>query len=121
MPSAVSPSIMSQPVKYVSAPRLTAPRRNPRRLGSGISFAASFIKSFGSTPGMILRWRICSPLTPDNHCAQALWHDQRQRYMHDKKTDDCSHREKMHISCRVITAKHSCQFLKLDRFPNRNP
>src|SRR5262249_62026405 len=37
-------------------------------------------------------------LTPDNHCAQALWHDQRQRYMHDKKTDDRSHREKMHIS-----------------------
>ena len=57
-PSAVSPSMMSQPVRKASAPRLAAPRRKPRRAGSGISLAASLISSLGSTPGMILRWRM---------------------------------------------------------------
>ena len=57
-PSAVSPSMMSQPVRKASAPRLAAPRRKPRRAGSGISLAASLINSLGSTPGMMLRWRM---------------------------------------------------------------
>src|SRR5262245_9610503 len=46
---------MSQPVKNVMAPRLVAPRRNSRRDGSGSSFAASLISSFGSTPGITFR------------------------------------------------------------------
>ena len=54
--------MMSQPVSVASAPRLAAPRRNSRRDGSGNSFAASLIKSFGSTPGIFLRSRgiVCS-------------------------------------------------------------
>ena len=54
--------MMSQPVSVASAPRLAAPRRNSRRDGSGNSFAASLIRSFGSTPGIFLRSRgiVCS-------------------------------------------------------------
>ncbi len=48
---------MSQPVRKASAPRLAPPRRNSRRVGSGISLAASLISSFGSTPGGYLRMR----------------------------------------------------------------
>ena len=50
-------SVMSQPDKAASAPRLAAPRRKKRRDGSGKSLAASLIRSFGSTPGTCLRMR----------------------------------------------------------------
>src|SRR5215469_9500056 len=118
-PSAVSPSTMSHPVRKASAPRLDAPRRKPRRLASGISLAASFISSFGSTPGMILRWRIVVLLTSGDHRAQAFWNNQRERYMHDEKSDDCGHREKMHVARGVVPTEQGGQLLKLHRFPDR--
>src|SRR5471032_815142 len=86
--SAVSPSMMSQPVRNVSAPRLAAPRRKLRRIGSGSSLPASFISSLGSTPGMILRWRTMPSLLSGDHGAQALRHQQRQRHMHHQEADD---------------------------------
>ncbi len=55
--SEVGPSMMSQPVSIDSAPRLAAPRRKLRRDDCGNSFAASLIRSFGSTPGGDLRRR----------------------------------------------------------------
>src|SRR5262245_44415075 len=119
MPSAVSPSIMSQPVKKASAPRLAAPRRKPRRLASGISLAASFIRSFGSTPGMILRWRIVAFLPSGDHCTEPFRDDQRERNMHNEKSDDRGHSEEMHVACSVVASEQSGQLLKLDRFPDR--
>src|SRR5262249_53079677 len=55
--SADGPSMMSQPVRKASAPRLAPPRRNARRVGSGMSLAASLISSLGSTPGGLFRMR----------------------------------------------------------------
>src|ERR1700730_9842184 len=102
--SAVGPSMISQPVSVASAPRLAAPRRNSRRDGSGKSFAASLIKSFGSTPGIFLRSRgiTCSSNLPTNdHSAQTLWHDQRQRHVNGQKSHDRRHGEKVDIAGEV--------------------
>src|ERR1044071_2363666 len=94
-PSAVSPSMMSHPVRKASAPRLAAPRRKPRRLASGISLAASLSSSLGSTPGMSLRWRIVVFLFPDDHGAQTFWHEQRQRHVNHQKSDYRTHCKEM--------------------------
>src|SRR5664279_1177402 len=115
-PSAVSPSMISQPVRKVSAPRLAAPRRKLRRSGLGSSLPASLISSLGSTPGMIFLMRI---LFPRHHGAQALGHQQRQRNMHDQETDDRGHREEMHVASKIIAAEQHGQFLELHRLPDR--
>src|SRR5215469_13209590 len=94
--SALGPSMMSQPVSVASAPRLAAPRRNRRRDGSGNSLAASLIRSFGSTPGIFLRSRgIVFSSAADDHGAQTLRHQQRQRHMHGQKADDLRHGQEM--------------------------
>src|SRR5579863_3719815 len=88
--SDVGPSMISQPVSIASAPRLVAPRRNSRRDGAGKSLAASVMRRFGSTP--FIGWRgrdiAFSPSTAEDHGAQALRHDQRQRHMHGEEADD---------------------------------
>src|SRR5215468_10247191 len=95
--SAEGPSMMSQPERNASAPRLAPPRRNSRRVGSGRSLAASLIRSFGSTPGMALRRRGMTDLsTTDDHGAQAPRHHERHDHMDDEKTDDRRHGEEMH-------------------------
>src|SRR3972149_1627871 len=119
IPSAVSPSIMSQPVRKVSAPRLAAPRRKLRRIGSGSSLPASLISSLGSTPGMILCWRMMLLLLSGDHRAHALRHDERQRHMHEQETDDRRHGEEMHVTAKVVTAEQRGQLLKLHRLPDR--
>src|SRR5664279_5155717 len=116
-PSAVSPSIMSQPVRKASAPRLAAPRRKPRRAGSGINLAASLISSLGSTPGMILLWRMI--LFPRNHGAQALRHQQRQRHVYSQEPDDRAHCDEMHVAGNIVAAEQRGQFLELHRLPDR--
>src|SRR6476646_4325560 len=58
-------------------------------------------------------------LTPDDHGAQALWHQQRERDMYDEKGHNQRHADEMHIAREVITAEHGRQPLKLDRLPNR--
>src|SRR6185437_6260561 len=118
-PSAVLPSMMSQPVRKASAPRLAAPRRKPRRAGSGISLAASLISSLGSTPGMILRWRMGVSLPSRDHGAQAPGHQQREQHMHGQKSDDCRHGEEMHVARKIITAEQRSQLLELHRLPDR--
>src|ERR1019366_8140918 len=114
-PSAVSPSMMSQPVRKVSAPRLAAPRRKLRRIGSGISLPASLSSSLASTPGMILLMRIVMLLVSRDHGAQVLRHDQRQRHMHDQEADDRAHGEEMHIAGDIVAAEQRGQFLELHR------
>src|SRR5262245_2804910 len=104
--------MMSQPVRKASAPRLAALRRKPRRLGSGISLAASLMSSPGSTPGMILR---AGMSLPRDHGAQAPGHDQRQQDMHDEEPDDRRHGEEMHIARGIVTAEQRGQFLELHR------
>src|SRR5215475_10292922 len=118
-PSAASLSMMSQPVRKASAPRLAAPRRKPRRLASGISLAASFIRSFGSTQGMTLRWRIPDLLPSNDHSAQTLWNDQRERDVHDEKSEDRGHSEEMHVARGVVPPEQGSQLLELHRFPDR--
>src|ERR1043165_1810177 len=108
--------MMSQPGRNASAPRLAAPRRKPRRLSSGISLAASLIRSFGSTPGMILRWRM---LSPRDHGANGLRHQQRQQDMYDQEADKHSHANKMDIAGEVVAAEQRGQFLELHRLPDR--
>src|ERR1700690_3441801 len=115
--SALSPSMMSQPVRKASAPRLAAPRRKPRRAGSGINLAASLIRSLGSTPGIILFWRMM--LFPRDHGAQALQHQQCQRYMHAEESDDRAHCDKMHVAGKIVAAEQRGQFLQLHRLPDR--
>src|SRR5215831_12285760 len=115
--SAVSPSMMSQPVRNASAPRLAAPRRNERRAGSGINLAASLIRSLGSTPGMSLRARIL--LLSNYHGTQALRHQQREQHVDAKKADDRAHCDKVHIAGEIVAAEQRGQFLKLHRLPDR--
>src|ERR1700677_2036714 len=76
------------PVKSVSAPRLAPPAMKRRRVGSGIRLPASRTSNRLSTPGISSERRrpmICSPrfmlLAADDHGAQALRHQQRQRDM----------------------------------------
>src|SRR5690242_19424528 len=119
--SAVSPSMMSHPVRNASAPRLAAPRRKPRRLASGISLAASVISSFGSTTGMVLCRRMVFVLTAGDHGAQTFRHDQRERNVNDQERDDCRHRKKVDIARDIIPAEQRRQFLKLHGLPYRKP
>ena len=116
-PSAVSPSMMSQPVRKVSAPRLAAPRRKLRRIGSGNSLPASVIRSFGSTPGMILRMRMAH--FPVDHGAQALGHQQRQQDVHHQEADDRRHGEEVHVARSIVAAEQRGQLLELHRLPDR--
>ena len=44
-------------------------------------------------------------LSPRDHCPQALRHNERERHMHDKKSDDCHHRKKMNVTRRVVAAE----------------
>src|SRR5271167_3314606 len=102
--SDVSLSTISQPVSMASAPRLVAPRRNSRRDGAGMSFAASLIRSLVSTPGICLRGRdiVSSPAfnarrsSSKDHGAQALRHKKRERNVHGQEADDRRHGEEMH-------------------------
>src|SRR5262245_31352322 len=104
--------MMSQPVRNASAPRLAPPRRKSRRVGSGISFAASRMRSLESTPGGSFRMRdIASSLAhvrksgisfPNEHAqnqnlaagdhgAQRLWHHEGHDHVDDEKADDGRH------------------------------
>src|SRR5215470_13555813 len=102
--------MMSQPVRNVSAPRLAPPRRNSRRVGSGISLVASLIRSLGSTPGMTLgitlRMRGMAPsLSSDDHGAQRLRHHEGHDHMDQQKADDRRHGKEMNIAGRIIAAE----------------
>src|SRR5262252_7276786 len=101
--------MMSQPVRKASAPRLAPPRRNSRRVGSGISLAASLISSFGSTPGGFPRMRDIAPLlsflAPRDHRAQAFRHQQRHHHVDHEKAYDRGHREEMHVARGLIAAQ----------------
>src|SRR5437870_2086692 len=100
------PSTMSQPVRKASEPRLAPPRRKSRRVGSGISLAASWAKSRGSTPGMNLRMcDMTNLLTSENHGAQALRHQACHDYVDDQKADDRRHGEEMNVARRLIAAE----------------
>src|SRR5947199_5001844 len=101
--SAETPSTMSQPVRKASAPRLAPPRRKSRRVGSGMSLAASFTSSRGSTPGIVLRRR--GMLLPCDHGAQRAWHQQRHHDVNDNKSDDRRHGKEVHIARRIIAAE----------------
>src|SRR5882757_265036 len=82
--SADDESITSQPVNSVSAPRLAPVVMNRRRDGSGIAFTASRTSSFLSTPGIrsLRRRPMTNLLLPsDDHGAQALRHQHRERDM----------------------------------------
>src|SRR5208282_5860083 len=121
--SAVSPSMISQPLSIASAPRLAAPRRKNRRDGSGRSFAASLISSFGSTPGTGLRRRgtdFSSASAADNHRAQALGHDNGERHVHDQERDDRRHGGEVHITRGIVAAEETGKGLKLHRLPDRH-
>src|SRR5947199_2098672 len=101
---------MSQPVRRASAPRLAPPRRNRRRVRSGISFSASLTRRAGSTPGGFLRMRDIlgsgtSSLTADDYGAQRLRNDKAHDDVNDEKGDDCGHGEKVDVAGRRITAK----------------
>src|SRR5262245_10589547 len=115
--------MMSQPVRKASAPRLAPPRRNSRRVGSGISVAASLMSSLASTPGGFLRMRDMAslPLTTGDHGAQALRHDQCHDDVDHQEADDRGHGEEVHIARGIVTAEDSGQLLQLDRFPDRKP
>src|ERR1700733_14756799 len=110
MSSAEKLSVTLQPVKSVSAPRLAPPAMKRRRAGSGSSFAASRIKSFLSTPGMSSersRPMTNSPqkLAADDHGAQALRHQHRQRDVHDQERADQRHADKVDITRHVVAAE----------------
>src|SRR5262245_447407 len=96
--------MMSQPASAASAPRLAPPRRNSRRVGCGISFAASLISSPGSMPGGAFRMRdmvlvsLRLNLPPDDHGAQALRHQDRHHHVHDQEADNRGHRQEMDIA-----------------------
>src|SRR5215813_7913751 len=120
--SADGPSMMSQPERSASAPRLAPPRRNSRRVGSGRSLAASLIRSFGSTPGMDLRRRGITDLsTADDHGAQAPWYHECHDHMDNQKADDRRHGEEMHEARGIVAAEQRGQLLKLHRLPDRKP
>src|ERR1700730_16711461 len=75
--SAEAPSITSQPESSTSAPRLAPPCRKRRRAASGKSLAASFTKSFASTPGIGLTIRdIKTSSVAANHGPQTLGHQE---------------------------------------------
>src|SRR5437763_5319231 len=116
--SAEDSSMMSQPVKKARAPRLAPPRRNSRRVGSGISLAASFIRSWASRP--VLRMRGMSDLLPsDDHGAQTFGHQECHDHVNDRKPDDGGHGEEMHVPRCVIAAEESRELLQLHRLPDR--
>src|SRR5256885_1908336 len=111
--------MMSQPVRKVSAPRLAPPRRNSRRVGSGRSFAASLIRSFGSTPGIGLRMRgMRFLLTSGDHGAQTFWHHEGHDDVdHDEAHDRC-HGKEMHVAGGVVAAEQRGELLQLHRPPD---
>src|SRR5438270_8836515 len=115
---------MSQPVRKASAPRLAPPRRNRRRVGSGMSFAASLARRWASTPGGFLRMRdilgiwSLSWLSAGDHGVQRLRYERAHDDVNDEKGDDCRHGEEVHVACCRITAEQSGEFLQLHRLPN---
>src|SRR6266436_9663406 len=122
--SADALSTMSQPVRNASAPRLAPPRRNRRRVGPGMSFAASLTRRRASTPGGFFRMRdmlgsgTLSWLSADDHGAQRFRDEKAHDDVNDEKGDDCSHGEEVHVACRRITAEQSGEFLQLHRLPD---
>src|ERR1700710_891553 len=104
MLSAEKLSDTSQPVNSVSAPRLAPLAIKRRRERSGISFVASLISRFLSTPGISsLRIRpMVFSSAADDHGAQAFRHQQRQGDMHDQERDDQGHADEMHITRKII-------------------
>src|ERR1700722_12224837 len=122
--SAEKLSVTSQPVNSVSAPRLAPPAMKRRRAGSGSNLAASLTSNLLSTPGIrSLRSRpMTYPLVflaTDNHGAQALWHQHRQRDMHDQERHDRRHADEMHVTRHIVTAEQRRQILQLHRLPDR--
>src|SRR5215470_5770028 len=114
--------MMSQPVRNVSAPRLAPPRRNSRRVGSGMSLVASLIRSLGSTPGITLRMRGMAPsLSSDDHGTQRLRHDEGHDDVNEQETNNRRHGEEMDITGRIIAAEQRGELLQLHRLPDREP
>src|ERR1700761_498467 len=99
------------PVKSVSAPRLAPPEIKRRRVGSAITLPASRTSNCLSTPGIRSERRrpmTDSPrglLAADDHGAQALRHQQRQRDVNHQKRDDQSHADEMNIAGDIIAAE----------------
>ncbi len=88
----------------------------------GEASPASLISSCLSTPGMGLRMRVIGTLlTPPDHGAQALRHQQRHDDVDDDEADDRGHGKEMHVARGVVAAEQSGQFLQLDRLPDRQP
>src|SRR5580704_9419115 len=114
--------MMSQPVSMATAPRLAAPRRNSRRDGSGSSLPASLIKSFGSTPGICLRWRdiiFSTGSAANDHRAQAFWHEDREQYVHSQESYDRCHRGEVHVARGIVAAEECREPPELHRLPDR--
>src|SRR3984893_16430372 len=121
--SADALSTMSQPARNVSAPRLAPPRKNTRRAGSGMSFAASRIRSLASTPAGSLRCRDMSPRpsTARDHGAQGSRYQQRHGHVKDGERYNGRHGEEVHVPRRIIAAEHRGKLLQLYRLPNGKP
>src|SRR6266498_4824514 len=117
--SAERPSMMSQPVRKASAPRLAPARRKWRRVGAGRSLAASLARSAASTPETDVRERdIPRLLAAPDHGPQALRHDDRHRDMDGEEDHDCGHGEEMDEPRGVISAEQGGQLAQLYRLPD---
>src|SRR5690242_17661107 len=106
--SAESLPTTSHPVSSVSAPRLAPPVMKRRRVRSGIAFTASLIRSLLSTPGMrrkLFLAMMVSSSAADDHRAQALGHQNRERDMDDQEQADQRHADEMHIARGVVAAE----------------
>jgi hypothetical protein len=87
--SAVGPSMMSQPVRVASAPRLAAQEQPPRRIGQ--EFCCVLDQKLRIDAGdffALTGHRQFLKLPANDHGAQALRHDQRQRHVDGQKSHD---------------------------------
>src|SRR5438105_12634077 len=112
---------MSQPVSKASAPRLAPPRRKARRAGSGISFAASLIRSWASTPDEVLRdifLICCSPSATGDHRTQAARHQQGHDHVDHEKASYRGHGKEVHVASGIVSTEERRELLHLHRFPD---
>src|ERR1700748_2888171 len=114
-------STTSQPVRMVSAPKLPPPVIKRRRVGSGITFIASLMSNFLSTPGIrSFRMRPMEILlsAPDDHRAQALRHQDRQPHMNYQEGDDQRNANEVNVARHVVAAEQRHQPAELHRLPD---
>src|ERR1700712_5156972 len=116
--SAESESETSQPVSRVSAPKLAPVAMKRRRARSGISLVASRTSRFLSTPGMIRdrrRFIMAISSASDDHGAQTLRHQKRQRDVNHQEGADQRHHGEVHIAREIVAAEQGRKILQLHR------